>query len=79
MKPRPAAGSCIKCWTKRRAAGTVCDWSYQADSAEAAYDLIDRAMLEFETQRPRSKHIQVPIAQLEGPAATCAPPAGGAC
>jgi acetolactate synthase-1/2/3 large subunit/5-guanidino-2-oxopentanoate decarboxylase len=51
------------------AAGTVCDWSYQANNAEAAYDLIDRAMLEFESQRPRSKHIQVPIAQLEGPAA----------
>ena len=57
------------------AAGTVCDWSYQANNAEAAYDLIDRAMLEFESQRPRSKHIQVPIAQLEGPAAPR--PAGG--
>ena len=51
------------------AAGTVCDWSYQANNAEAVYDLIGRAMLEFESQRPRSKHIQVPIAQLEGPAA----------
>ena len=51
------------------AAGSVCDWSYQANSAETAYDLIDRAMLEFETHRPRSKHIQVPIAQLEGQAA----------
>ncbi|MBL6849602.1 MAG: acetolactate synthase isozyme1 large subunit, partial [Planktomarina temperata] len=51
------------------AAGSVCDWSYQANSAEAAYDLIDRAMLEFEIHRPRSKHIQVPIAQLEGQAA----------
>jgi len=48
------------------AAGSVCDWSYQANTAEAAYDLIDRAMLEFQTHRPRSKHIQVPIAQLEG-------------
>jgi len=48
------------------AAGSVCDWSYQANTAEAAYNLIDRAILEFQTHRPRSKHIQVPIAQLEG-------------
>ncbi len=47
------------------AAGTVCDWSHTANSADAAYGLIERAFEEFETQRPRSKHIQVPIAQLE--------------
>ena len=44
----------------------VCDWSEQANTATAAYGLIDRALLEFSTQRPRSKHIQVPIKQLEG-------------
>lgn len=53
------------------AAGTVCDWSHTAQSAQAAYGLVDRAMQEFVTDRPRSKHIQVPIAQLEA----LAPPA----
>ena len=48
------------------AARTVCDWSYQANSAKATYDLVDRAFVEFKTQRPRSKHIQVPIALLGG-------------
>ena len=54
------------------AARTVCDWSYQANSAKAAYDLVDRALVEFKTQRPRSKHIQIPIGLLEGQA--IAPP-----
>ena len=47
------------------AARSVCDWSYQANSAEAVYALIDQALMEFQTQRPRSKHIQIPISQLE--------------
>ncbi|MEO0765994.1 MAG: thiamine pyrophosphate-binding protein [Pseudomonadota bacterium] len=51
---------------QRAAAETVCDWSEEARTAEAAYTLIDRALTEFETQRARSKHIQVPIAALEG-------------
>ncbi len=46
------------------AAATVCDWSLQASDAAAAYHLIDRALTEFRTMRPRSKHIQVPIAAL---------------
>ncbi|MEO9779313.1 MAG: thiamine pyrophosphate-binding protein [Sedimentitalea sp.] len=50
------------------AAGTVCDWSATAHSAAAAYGLIDRAFEEFESDRPRAKHIQVPIAQLEAAA-----------
>jgi acetolactate synthase-1/2/3 large subunit/5-guanidino-2-oxopentanoate decarboxylase len=50
---------------QRGAAETVCDWSEEARTAEAAYTLIDRAMLEFETQRQRPKHIQVPISVLE--------------
>jgi acetolactate synthase-1/2/3 large subunit/5-guanidino-2-oxopentanoate decarboxylase len=50
------------------AAGTVCDWSETALSADAVYTLIDRALTEFATKRPRSKHIQVPIALLEGQA-----------
>lgn len=50
------------------AAATVCDWSHTAHTAQAAYALIERAFEEFETQRPRPKHIQVPIAQLEAEA-----------
>ncbi len=61
------------------AAGTVCDWSHTAQTAEAAYQLVDRALTEFQTDRPRPKHIQVPIAQLEAsadpaPAKTSATP-----
>jgi acetolactate synthase-1/2/3 large subunit/5-guanidino-2-oxopentanoate decarboxylase len=48
------------------AAATVCDWSATARTADAAYTLIDRAMVEFATARPRSKHIQVPIAAAQG-------------
>lgn len=47
------------------AAGTVCDWSHTARTPQAAYGLIERAFEEFEINRPRPKHIQVPIAQLE--------------
>ncbi len=53
---------------QRAAAETVCDWSEEARTAEAAYALIDRAFIEFETLRARPKHIQVPIAVLETPA-----------
>lgn len=55
------------------AAGTVCDWSETALNAEAAYTLIERALGEFADTRPRPKHIQVPIAQLEAEAGS--PPA----
>ncbi len=54
---------------QQAAAATVCDWSHRATSADAAYALIDRALLEFQTRRRLPKHIQVPIAQLEGLAA----------
>ncbi|MEO0372481.1 MAG: thiamine pyrophosphate-binding protein, partial [Pseudomonadota bacterium] len=50
---------------QRAAADCVCDWSHEARSAEAAYGLIDRALAEFSASRPRSKHMQVPIALLE--------------
>ncbi len=50
------------------AAGTVADWSAQANTAQAAYGLVERAFEEFELSRPRPKHVQVPIAQLEGDA-----------
>ncbi|MEP1586968.1 MAG: thiamine pyrophosphate-binding protein [Tateyamaria sp.] len=50
---------------QRGAAATVCDWSEEARSANAAYTLIDRAFMEFGAQRARPKHLQVPIAQLE--------------
>ncbi|MEX0306757.1 MAG: thiamine pyrophosphate-binding protein [Ruegeria sp.] len=53
---------------QRAAAGTVADWSSQANDARAAYGLIERAFEEFELSRPRPKHIQVPIAQLEAEA-----------
>jgi len=57
---------------QRAAAETVCDWSEEARTAQAAYHLIDRAIAEFETQRPRSKHIQVAISALEAEAAPSA-------
>jgi acetolactate synthase-1/2/3 large subunit/5-guanidino-2-oxopentanoate decarboxylase len=53
---------------QRAAAEAVCDWSEEARTPEAAYTLIDRALAEFETQRPRSKHIQIPISVLEADA-----------
>ncbi|UOA23915.1 putative 2-ketoarginine decarboxylase AruI [Sulfitobacter pontiacus] len=54
---------------QRAAAETVCDWSEMALTAPAAYQLIDRALTEFATSRPRSKHISVPIHLLEAEAA----------
>ncbi|MGR3491398.1 MAG: thiamine pyrophosphate-binding protein [Shimia sp.] len=59
---------------QRGAAATVCDWSEEARTEQAAYALIDRAFVEFDNDRPRPKHIQVPISVLEAPAA--APRAG---
>ncbi len=56
------------------AAGTVCDWSHTAPSAQAAYGLVDRAFQEFATGRPRSKHLQVPIAALQAEALPAAAP-----
>lgn len=50
------------------AAATVCDWSQTARTPHAAYTLIDRAFDEFETQRPRPKHLQLPIKTLSAPA-----------
>jgi len=48
------------------AGASVCDWSVTARTADAAYHLIDRALTEFEVNRPRPKHITVPIPLLEG-------------
>ncbi|GAA6161092.1 5-guanidino-2-oxopentanoate decarboxylase [Ruegeria sp. HU-ET01832] len=53
---------------QRGAADTVADWSVQANSAQAAYGLVERAFEEFELSRPRPKHIQVPIKKLEAEA-----------
>jgi 5-guanidino-2-oxopentanoate decarboxylase len=47
------------------AAACVCDWSKAAMDAQSAYQLVDRALLEFQTARPRPKHIAVPIDVLE--------------
>ncbi len=52
---------------QRAAAETVCDWSEEARTAEAAYTLIDRALTEFKSKRARSKHLQVPITLLGTP------------
>lgn len=54
---------------QRGAAETVCDWSYEAKTADAAYELINRAFSEYASARPRPKHIQVPIDVLGTPAA----------
>lgn len=56
---------------QRAAAATVCAWSEEARSAQAAYTLIDRAFGEFASERPRPRHLQVPIAL----AGALAPPA----
>ncbi|WP_170587374.1 thiamine pyrophosphate-binding protein [Ruegeria arenilitoris] len=53
---------------QRAAAECVTDWSCQANDAQSAYGLIERAFEEFALKRPRPKHIQVPIAQLEAEA-----------
>ena len=58
---------------QRAAAETVCDWSEQAQTAEAAYGLVDRALTEFETSRRRPKHVQITIAALEADAQGFAP------
>ena len=63
------------------AARTVCDWSKTANTAQAAYELVDRAFAEFAMKRTRSLHVQVPIALLEANAPPAPPPAdtqGGA-
>jgi 5-guanidino-2-oxopentanoate decarboxylase len=49
------------------AAGTVCAWSQTAYDAPGAYRLIDKALTEFATKRPRPVHLQVPIAVLGAP------------
>ena len=56
------------------AARTVCEWSEEARSAGAAYQLIDRAFTEFASARPRSKHLQVPIALAGSMADAALPP-----
>ncbi len=55
---------------QQAAAACVCDWSLTAMDAASAYGLIDRALAEFQTLRPRSKHIQIPMDVL----AAMAPP-----
>ncbi|MDJ0821297.1 MAG: thiamine pyrophosphate-binding protein [Paracoccaceae bacterium] len=55
------------------AAATVCEWSLEAQGAEAAYALVDRALAEFASTRPRPKALHVGIATL-GAAAEAPPP-----
>lgn len=54
------------------AARCICDWSFEVKSAGATYGLIERAFNEFTSARPRTKHLQVPIA-LGGSLADPAP------
>ncbi len=56
------------------AARCICDWSHEVKSADAAYALIERAFNQFASARPRTRHMQVPIA-LGGSLADPAPPA----
>jgi acetolactate synthase-1/2/3 large subunit/5-guanidino-2-oxopentanoate decarboxylase len=56
------------------AAATVCDWSELAQSDAQVYRLMDQAFAEFAQQRPRPKHIQIPITSLAA-AAQAAPAA----
>ncbi len=43
------------------AATAVCDWSEYAGDSDTAFALLDRAFDEFANQRPRPKHITVPL------------------
>ncbi|WP_171239469.1 thiamine pyrophosphate-binding protein [Ruegeria sp. HKCCA5491] len=63
-----ASGQLHQMKDQRAAAEAVADWSCQANTAQAAYGLVERAFEEFALARPRPKHIQVPIAQLEAEA-----------
>ena len=56
------------------AAAAVCDWSLSAPDAEAAWQLIDRALAECACRRPGPKHLQLPIDVLGAPAAPAPPP-----
>ncbi len=51
------------------AAATVCAWSETAQTPEAAYALLDRALSELKNQRPRPRHLSLPIRVVGGPAA----------
>ena len=57
---------------QRAAGATVCDWSESAADPAAVYGLIDRALSEFASKRPRPKALHVPIAAL-GALADAAP------
>lgn len=50
---------------QRAAAETVCDWSEEARTAEAAYALVNKAWREFFCGERKPKHIQIPISLLE--------------
>lgn len=57
---------------QQAAGATVCDWSETASDPAAVYTLIDRALGEFASARPRPKALHVPIAAL-GALADAAP------
>ena len=61
---------------QKGAAATVCDWSEEAGTAEAAYHLVNQAFAEHDAPglRARPRHIQVPIALLGTPVAALAAP-----
>ena len=59
---------------QRAAAACVTEWSFEARDAATACRLIDRALAEFATGRPRPRHIQVTIPALEATAPPAPPP-----
>lgn len=59
---------------QRAAGATVCAWSETAAAPEAVYALIDRALGEFASARPRPRALHVPIAALGARAEPAPPP-----
>lgn len=49
---------------QRGAGASVCDWSEIGEDAHAVSSLIERAFREFEFERPRPKHLQIPLDML---------------
>ncbi|MCT4559620.1 MAG: thiamine pyrophosphate-binding protein [Pelagimonas sp.] len=54
---------------------TVCDWSEEVSEPGAVYQLLDRALAEFSSKRPRPKAMHMPIKALGAPAMAAPEPA----
>ncbi|MCY3880229.1 MAG: 5-guanidino-2-oxopentanoate decarboxylase [Rhodobacteraceae bacterium] len=57
----PGTGYLHKLKDQDAAGDSVADWSLTAESAEEAFDLLDRAFEEFTNSRPRPKIINIPL------------------